>query len=198
LEDAGFSVDVIQGDQINVEFYRKLAAKDYHLIIFRVHSTMKPGTTEDNGTTYLFTNEPYDKTKYVSHQLAGQVMPACLDENNPEFFAVSADYLTKYGEGRFNKSVIIMMGCLSLITPDMAESFISQGALFYCGWTGSVKLDYVDDFTLAFLANLTTDNTTFKQACYLTADVKGPDPTYHTIFSYYPTENEDYSLSSIK
>jgi hypothetical protein len=80
----------------------------------------------------------------------------------------------------------------------MAEAFISHGALLYAGWTASMMLDFVDDFTMALIKNLCVKDTSFKTALYQTANQKGTDPTFGAAFSYYPTENENYSLSTIK
>jgi len=38
LEDYGFEVDLYQGDNITVDFYRQLPTHGYKLIIFRAHS----------------------------------------------------------------------------------------------------------------------------------------------------------------
>jgi hypothetical protein len=38
LEDYGFEVDVYQGDNITVDFYRRLPTYGYRLIVFRAHS----------------------------------------------------------------------------------------------------------------------------------------------------------------
>jgi len=42
-----------------------------------------------------------------------------------------------------------MMGFNSLYSADLEEAFIDRGALIYTGWNASVKLDFVDDFTMA-------------------------------------------------
>ena len=38
LRDAGYSVSYYQGEQVTVDFYRELAARNYDLVILRVHS----------------------------------------------------------------------------------------------------------------------------------------------------------------
>jgi hypothetical protein len=79
----------------------------------------------------------------------------------------------------------------------MAEAFISKGALMYTGWTDNVKLDFVDGFTISLINNLCLSEVSFKEALYKTASEKGVDPSYKAVFSYYPTENENFSLADI-
>ena len=61
-----------------------------------------------------------------------------------------------------------------------------------------MKLDFVDDFTMAMVRNLCVEDTTFKKALYQTADEKVVDPTYRSVFSYYPSEDENHTLVDIK
>lgn len=197
LEDSGFSVTLISGDQINVDFYLKLPTYGYKLIIFRVHSTLIRGKEPLTGTTYLFTSEPYSKSKYVSQQLAEMVVPTRVGETSPQSFAVSSKFMSEFTQGQYNQSVIIMMGCNSLYSTDMSEAFISRGALLYTGWTANVKLDFVDDFTMALIKNLCVKGSSFKEALYRTAGQKGATP-HKAVFSYYPSENENYDLLGLK
>jgi|WetSurMetagenome_2_1015567.scaffolds.fasta_scaffold419413_1 hypothetical protein len=194
LENIGYAVTFFKGDQITVDLLQKLPAWGFKLIIFRVHTNVPPRGQLSAGKTFLFTSEPYRQSMYVSQQLSDRIVPARVDENSPQYFAVSSDFLARFSQGKFNQSVIIMMGCASLRSTDMAEAFISRGALIYTGWTASVKLDFVDDFTIDLIKNLCVKDTSFKKAIYQTAQEKGIDPTYHSTFSYYPSENENYSL----
>jgi len=61
LESYGFAVDLWQGSEITVDFYRKLPSMGYKLIIFRVHSgllvNIQGGAAKAIETTYLFTFE---------------------------------------------------------------------------------------------------------------------------------------------
>ena len=197
LEKLGFAITVIPADRITVDLYRTLPSYEFKLIIFRVHSTVVLGSEPYSGKTYLFTSEPYSQSKYFSQQLADQVLPAKVDDNSPNYFAVWADFIASYTTGRFNKSVIIVMGCNSLYSTDVADAFVTRGALIYTGWTASVKLDFVDDFTIALVHNLCNSNT-IKDALFQTANEKGTDPAFGAVFSYYPAENGNYSLQSLK
>jgi hypothetical protein len=195
LEDKGFNVSIIRGDDITVDFYRQLPTYGFRLIIFRVHSTVIPGKEPSTGQTFLFTNEIYDKSKYIGYQLADMVRSGTVADDSPRYFSVSSDLIAADSQGFYGQSFIIMMGCFSLYSPDMAEAFISRGALMYTGWDRSVKLDFVDDFTITLIGNLCQEDITIEQALYRTVvEKKGVDPTYHAIFSYYPSEYGHYTL----
>ena len=125
LEKAGFTVTLIKGDQITVDLFQKLPTDGYKLIIFRVHSTAPPDKNLQPNRTFFFTNEPYSKSKYISHQLADRLLPARVDEDSPYYFSVSAEFMKDYCLGQYNRTVIIAMGCISLNSTDMAEAFIS-------------------------------------------------------------------------
>jgi hypothetical protein len=70
LESYGFTVDLWQGGEVTVDFYRKLPAMGYKLIVFRVHSGLLMSLEKEGArpldTTYLFTAENYTTTRYVN------------------------------------------------------------------------------------------------------------------------------------
>lgn len=85
LEASGFEVDIYQGEEVSVNFYRQLPKHQYKLIIFRAHSGLMQ-RQEDSQVmvkeeTYLFTGEAYSKTKYVREQLTDQMLPARMTED---------------------------------------------------------------------------------------------------------------------
>ena len=115
LEAYGFKVDVYQGKEVSVKFYRELPQYGYKLIIFRAHSGMMQqregapmGALE---ATYLLTGEAYTKMKYVREQLTYQVLAARVMEGYPLVFAINPIFLLNSMEGRFDNTAIIMMGC---------------------------------------------------------------------------------------
>ena len=70
LEASGFEVDIYQGKQVSVNFYRQLPKHRYKLIIFRAHSGLMQ-RQEDSQVmvkeeTYLFTGEAYSRQNFHS------------------------------------------------------------------------------------------------------------------------------------
>jgi len=149
LTDYGFKVDVYHGDAVTVDLYRKLPAYGYKLIIFRAHSGLLGVDPRVVNRTWLFTAEPYSKTRHVTEQLTDQVTYAKTYDEGPWIFAISAKFIDKSMEGQFNDTAIIMMGCDCFHVKDLAQAFIQKGASTYIAWDVSVLLDYVDDATTA-------------------------------------------------
>jgi len=146
LEDYGFEVDLYQGGNITVDFYRELPTYGYKLIIFRAHSGILRQDGEVMLRTVLFTNEPYSESGHPLEQVYEQVVMGGACEGCPMMFGITPKFVrakSVFGqdrdmEGRFDDTVIIMMGCSGIALPDLAEAFIDKGASVYPGiaaWT---------------------------------------------------------------
>ena len=197
LEDYGFEVDLYQGDEVTVDFYRELPSYGYKLIIFRAHSGLLGSEGEIIKRTTLFTNEPYSQTKHVAEQLSDQLAMARIDENHPWVFGIGAKFVTQSMEGRFPNTVIIMMGCSTLYLDDLAQAFIEKGASTYLGWDATVGLDYVDEATPILATNLYSKGMTIKEAVDKTMAEVGPDPDYHAYLKYYPRESGSRTIKEL-
>ena len=196
LESQGFEVVHFGGSEVDVELYRDLPSYGFRLVIFRTHSTVLCGDEPLTGRTYLFTNEPYEVSGYVSHQLAEEIRASNVEEGDPLYYSVGADFISRHSRGHFDEAVIVAMGCASLYSVDMAEAHIGRGATVYAGWNGKVRLDFVDDFTGALVQDMCSPDLTIKEALYKTASEKGADPTYGSVLNYYPADFEDTTLVS--
>ena len=197
LEVCGFEVDVYQGDEVTVDFYRKLPSLGYKLIIFRVHSGLLIKEGEMAEGTWLFTDEPHSRTKYVNERLAGSIVKARTAENKPWVFAVGSEFVTNSMEGRFDNTVIIMMGCYCLYLDDLAQAFTQKGASVYLGWDGNVTLSYIDEATRNLIDNLCHKDTSIKQAVEKTMAEIGPDPDWSARLKYYPAESRDKTIKEL-
>ena len=176
LKDYGFKVDVYQGDDVTVDFYRKLPTYGYRLIIFRVHSGLLIGRESVANQTWLFTSEPYSRMRYFFQQMRGQVTNAMTNLGTPLVFAVGAKFITQ-GLEKFTNTAIIMMGCAALESEDLAQAFIRKGASTYMAWDATVGLNYVDDATATLMEKLFLEELTIANAVAETMEEKGPDQT---------------------
>ncbi len=185
LSEAGFSTDVYEGEEITVEFFRTLPKGDYELILFRTHATNVLNENIPGGPVFLFTSEPYDKDKYVKEQLANRIgrTKILYDEDSPLYFAIVARFVRYEMEGRFDDTLIIIGGCQSLGTPDLAEAFIERGASAVIGWNDWVNLSHNDQALLSLLRSL-TEQLTLEQAVRKTMNEVGPDPAYDSALTY--------------
>ena len=199
LRNAGFDVDVYQGKDVTVEFYRTLPSMGYKWIVFRTHSTNEVAEANLPGKpVYLFTGEPHSKDRYINEQLSLRVIRGkMLYQNSPWFFAVGPEFVRQSMTGRFDDTLIIISGCQSLNTLDLAQAFVERGASAVVGWDDWVDLTHNDKATLYLLFALSVERLTIKEAVEETMAQIGPDPTYKSVLTYYPPERGNETLWTI-
>ncbi len=200
LEAYGFTVDLWQGADVTVDFYRKIPAMDYKLIVFRVHSgllmSLEGNEARPLNTTYLFTAENYTTTKYVADQLTDKVSNAMMYEKYPLVFAVNSAFI-KSASGRFDNTVVLLLGCESYYYDDMPAAFIEKGASAYVGWSTVVSLKHVDKAALDLLDNLCTAELTLADSISRTMADLGRDPSFGAYLKYYPSARGDKTIREL-
>lgn len=171
LNEAGFTVDVYQGVDVTVHFLKTLP-EDYDLLLLRMHSAVQSKTLG----LYLFTAEPYVQEKYVQEQLFFLVKKAyAFNDSNP-VFAVNWGFIKRCMTGKFNGTLVIVMGCEGALDPFMAEEFFNQGATAYIAWDDMVLPSHSDKATLQLVENLYIQNLTLQQAVDRANEQVVPDP----------------------
>ncbi len=189
LRNARFNVSYQTSEAVSVEFYLGLAKGDYGIIILRVHAAMRNNTS----VVDFFTSEPFnpsDQGKYRQYLDDGRVTIGWYSWQPGYFFAVSPE-LIKNLDGTFPKSVVIAMGCngLNSTALEMAEAFISKGALAYIGWDGLVSAPHTDNETIRLIEAFLNDNKTIRESVQLTTpDYSTPD---NSRLGFYPTSAEN-------
>jgi hypothetical protein len=186
LEEAGFSTDVYEGEEVTVELFRTLSAQGYQLILFRSHSTNVINENIPGGPVFLFTSELYDKNRYVKEQLASRIGRAKMlyDDDSPLYFAIMSGFVKQDMVGHFDDTVIIIGGCQSLGSPDLGQALIERGASAVVGWNDWVDMSHNDKAILHLLRGLTTDKLTLEQAVRKTMNEIGPAPAYDSVLTY--------------
>jgi hypothetical protein len=197
LEDYGFEVDLYQGDEITVDFYRRLPALGHKLIVFRAHSGLLGGGGEVLPRTVLFASENYTTSRYPAEQLDDRVTSGGAGAGQPIMFGITAKFVTRSMKGRFDDAAIIMMGCGGIYLPDMSQAFIDKGASVYLAWDLSVVLHYVDEATHYLVSQLCSERATLAEAMQSTMQVIGPDPQYEARLKCYPPEQADKTLAEL-
>jgi len=200
LENASFTVDYHKGEDVTVEFYRRLPQQGYSLIVMRVHSGIEYSGNQTTGNVDLFTSEPYDEdeaaTTYFWDAIDDRLVRVFFTEGGPMYFGISPKFVESSMNGRFNNTTIIMMGCDGLRPgyTTMAEAFVKRGAKVYIGWTGPVTSTHSDRATICLLQSLIIENQTIKNAIISALNEVGSDPAFHTELLFYPVEQEDYTV----
>ena len=199
LKHAGYTVDYYPGEEVTVDFYRILPTQGHSLVILRVHSALV--SAEDPPVT-LFTSEPYSRTKYVYEQLKDRVGWVTYRFENgtpkePTYFGISPLFVEQSMNGRFQDTIIILMGCNGLTYADMAQAFVQKGAKAYIRWSDAVTASHTNQATIQLLKHLVAENQTIKQAVTETMKEAGPDPEYNSLLLYYPLEVGEQTIEEI-
>lgn len=197
LNNYGFKVDVFRKDDLTVDFYRRLACYGYNLIILRVHAGVLENEDGRRESIWMFTAEPYQRTRYYMAQLRDQVTVAKTSDTDDIVFAVGARFTKECTVGEYAGTTIINMGCATLYTDELAQAFVAKGAAGYIGWDASVELAYVDDATMILIDKLCTAELTVSEAITITMEEKGLDPDSNAVLKYYPPLSGDQTLGQL-
>jgi hypothetical protein len=197
FEKVGFTVDVYQGDNITVDFYRQLPSHGYKLVLFRVHGGLLENETGMEDKVWLFTNEPYSRMRYYIMQLRDQVASASTSLDSETVFAISSKFVTDCMRYNFDDTVILNMACAAFYSDDLADAFMERGSSAYLGWDVSVGLSYVEKATMTLVEKLCTEEMTIAQAVTATMEENGPDPYNNAFLNYLSPEYADKTLNQI-
>jgi len=170
LSSVGYSVDYIGPDKFTVDTFANLPSQGYSLVIIRAHTA----------NSAIITSEPYASSKYVFEQLAGRVSPATIG-TPVEYFAVTAQFISSESHGRFQNSIIVLMGCGD--PGDRATfgaAFVDKGAGYLIGFDNSVSAQFTDSETSTLVSALAHGNTVQESVGL----ASGSDPVYHGQFGF--------------
>ncbi|MFC1964934.1 hypothetical protein ACFLWG_02895 [Chloroflexota bacterium] len=200
LIDFGFdTIEVYRGDELGLHFFIHLPEKGYKLIILREHSGILNGEDGENiEGSWLFTNEPCRQNiRYTDQRLTRKVAKSRVNENQPWIFAIGSRFVTESMNGQFNKTVVIAMGCHSLVRDDLAQAFIDKGASAYIGWSDLVRPNYTDKATGILVRNLCRKGTTIQEAIDKTIAEVGTEPLLETELRYYPKQSGTREIAEL-
>ena len=197
LKQAGYGVDYYPGEAVTVNFYRNLPTHGYKIIILRVHSALG---WYGEPPVCLFTSEPYSQDRFVYEQLTDQLTMAYYNVSGESkyYFGILPEFVRSGMSGKFDNTIIIMMGCNGLTYTDMAKAFIGKGAKVYIGWYNSVPVSHTDAATIKTLQHYLVEKLTLKQSIRETFKELGFNPTYKSLLVYYPLEAGEQTIESIK
>lgn len=195
LTNSGLVVEYHRGEEITVDFYRKLTPAGSKLIILRSHAGLLGTQGKAIYKTCFFTNEPYSEVKYGSEQLTDQLAMARTDANNPWVFAIGSRFVDRSMQGGYKGTIFLMMGCSTLYIDDMAEAFVKKGVSACIGWNASISAGYMDKATLSLVKKICQDNLTIARAVHETISEAGHDPDFGGSLEYYPSASGSRTLS---
>jgi hypothetical protein len=195
----GLTVDVFEGEEVDVGLYRSLASRQPGVVLIRSHSgiLVLEGERKEH-VTALFTNEPYSSTSHVSEQLSDRLLIVRPFEGDAELtFGVSPKFIRESMTGRLPRSIVIIAGCSCLGRTDLAEAFFARGASVVVSWDGSVSLEHVDAATAFLVDRLFLDRLTLEDAVIATMLEFGQDPDFGALMSYFPVAAGRYTAAEL-
>ncbi len=162
---------------------------NYKFIYLRTHS-LEVAKLEN--ATFLFTGEKYDVNKYILEQLSGQVRKAIpINDQLPDemiqnatlyeesmYFTIGSKLMDELMIGKFPQTVIIIGGCETLRSKDMAKSLLSRGASSVIGWDRSINSIENDRVMLALLEEILINKIGFNDAIISVMEEFGPNLAY--------------------
>jgi hypothetical protein len=192
LEAAGYAVDYLPGEKVNVDFYRRLPSHNYEIILLRTHAGLRRDKDGKlTGDAHLFTSEPYSKKKYVDEQVATRLKAAGYNKESIArgelFFAIPELFVTDSMKGNFGGAAVVLMGCDVFRSEKLAEAFVQKGAGAVVGWNDLVTSAHTDDATLAWLDHYLNDHMSAQAAAAAAASDVGPDPSSGAELLSYPS-----------
>ena len=192
LNDAGYEVDYVPGEEATIALYRGLPSYGYDFIFFRAHAGRLMEDGEFTEFTYLFTAEPYTPLKYVEEQFDGLLKVVAYSPeaylDGEAFFGIPGAFVTDAMEGDFGGATVVLMGCDILRAEEMAEAFVGKGAGAVVGWDEAVSAAHTDAATLNLLRRILDGETSVQAATAATMEELGPDPYYDAVMVAYPPE----------
>jgi hypothetical protein len=183
LEEAGYTVSYISYEEATVNFYRTLPTRADDFILLRVHGTAvslnQAGDLVEESYVSLATGEAENNNhpEEVQQRWLGRFRPDNPAE--PPTFTVMGGFFEHAMQGRFDDSVIIMMGCDGLRVPGTAKLFLDRGAHTIVGWSDNVEVNHMDKTIIYLLEQyLNQDTKNMIAAVQRTQEAIGVDPSY--------------------
>lgn len=196
LAQAGYQVDYISGEQVTVDFYRRLPEQGYDLLLIRTHSGLIQEAEQYN-QGFIFTSESYDETKYIADQRARRLIIAAYDtlgegqsvalRDIPRLFGLAPEFFRSGVQGSFDGALVILMGCNGLTSDSLAAALASRGARQVLSWDGLISASHADAATERLLAHLFEERLPVDEAVARTMADVGPDPSYRSVLRVYPS-----------
>lgn len=178
LTAAGYRVDYVPGQLVNVEYYRTLPSKRYSLILFRTHAATFRQADANHQFALLFTGEPFSVAHHTDQLRNGQLAEAIYYEGAAPLFAITPEFIRRATTGSFRGSTIVMMGCNGLEYPGTGQAFLDRGASAFVSWDKQVTPGHTDLATEHLLQHLLADGESVASAVATTNRDLGPDPAF--------------------
>lgn len=196
LTAAGYRVDYLSEDEIDVDLFRSLPKRGYDVILVRNHVGQLERRVEpvivDTGraralvpalqsreVATFFTNELYRRDGHVDEQharLLGVATYPPPNEDGKQYFGVTPEFIAE-ARGDFDGALVILMGCGGGGSEAMAQAFLGKGAGSVVSWDDLVTATHTDEATTDLLDRVLQDEAVPAAVAGTMASI-GPDPSF--------------------
>ena len=136
---AGYAFDYYPPWTATMDTFIHLPEKGYTMIIIRSHVGYDGGSYLPVALT---TSEPYSQTNRVGDQLDDRLVSVGI--NGSGYFGMTPKFVTETMCGRFPSTLVLAMGCSTMVHNDFAEAFVKKGAKEFIGWNTTVSVTWTD------------------------------------------------------
>ena len=136
----------------------------------------------------LFTNELYSTASHLQEQYAYELGVGSYPQiaDGREYFSIVPEFVRARMRGRFDGTLVVLMGCAGLKTDGLARMFIDRGASAFVSWDAPVSAAHTDRATASLLRHLTSDRLDPREAVARTMADVGADPDFKARLLSYP------------
>jgi hypothetical protein len=204
LEAAGYRVDYLSGEDIDVDLFRALPKRGYDVILVRNHvgqleRRIEPAIVDTGRARALvatetsrevatfFTNEAYSQERHIDEQrdrLLGIATYPPPNEDGRQYFGVTPEFIAA-SKGDFEGALVILMGCGGAGSAAMAQAFLDKGADSVVSWDDLVSARHTDQATTDLLDRLLPGEQPAAAAVAGTMAAIGPDPSFGAMLQAY-------------
>ncbi|MEM4498385.1 MAG: hypothetical protein QW692_06125 [Nitrososphaerota archaeon] len=177
LRQAGFEVNIYGAENVSLKLLNSLPAKNYSLVVFRVHGgrIRQPAGLFLGGGLFI---EKCGPESHLEEVETGYLLIGRPFLSNDTYCVAPPHYITDKLQGRFRSTVIIAMSCFTGNDNVLATAFFNRGAGAYIGFSGEISPEYADAFTITLLKKLYIENLPIQEAFNQAREDLGSDPHY--------------------
>jgi hypothetical protein len=173
---AGYSLDYYPPEKLSFSILTHLPEMGYSILVFRTHGVF--------GEPVVATSMTYSSHAQLVAQLRGDLGRVQVSQH--QYFGIMPGFVTGEMCGRFPGTVVLGMGCSSLISDGLAKAFVEKGARSFVGWNGWVTQGHTDT-VFANLVKLLLSGEPVGQAVDNTMKTIGPDGSTGSAIIAYPS-----------
>jgi hypothetical protein len=173
---AGYSIDYYSPEKLSFSILTHLPEMGYSILVFRTHGVL--------GEPVVATSMTYSSHAQLVAQLRGDLGRVQVSQH--QYFGIMPGFVTEEMCGRFPGTVVLGMGCSSLISDGLAKAFVEKGARSFVGWNGWVTQGHTDA-VFANLVKLLLSGESVGQAVDNTMKTIGPDSSTGSSIIAYPS-----------